>query len=197
MEPARDFAAAVTSGHASKTVALVQAVLASSQRLAGSAAAAAVGLPLLRGRLQQEPTSAGRNRLLRDWLTPRLDEVISVWAQLGFPVLGGAPLTAHTFGQLQRDASTAAAGSTVAGGPGGGEAVVVFDFDETLTTKQVGPFDVPDAANRCLGGADRVGMLRQMLMALAALGVAATVLTFNTRFTASKVLGQPGVSRGW
>ena len=32
----------------------------------------------------------------------------------------------------------------------------VLSCRQTLSTKQVGPFDVPDAVNRCLGGAERV-----------------------------------------
>ena len=201
-----DYAAAVVSGHAGMTVALVQAVLASDStlRLAGSAASAAVGLPLLRGRLQQEQTAAGRNRLVRDWLALQRDGVVAVWAQLGFPVAGGAPLTAHTFGQrpangaAHEEAATAiaAAGDSSSGGggmrtAGGTERVVVFDFDGTLTTEQVRAADVVDPARACLGGQERVAMLRQMLRALQALpAVTAVVLTVDTRSMASNVFGE-------
>ena len=48
-------------------------------------------------------------------------------------------------------AAAAASAATVAAG-GSTPPIIIFDFDQTISTKQVGPFDVPVCACACTWG---------------------------------------------
>ena len=67
------------------------------------------------------------------------------------------------------------------------------DFDLTLTTSNVGMFDVADAVRRCFGSAERVAMLRALMQVLESAGVESFVVTRNSAHIVGKALRADGV----
>jgi len=71
---------------------------------------------------------------------------------------------------------------------------VVLDFDQTLSTKQVGMFDLStQVADRCFGGATRVRLLEQLFRELRDLAIQIVVLTRNSEYTVQKALAAVGL----
>lgn len=191
----RDFIAAAESGHAGRTLELVEAVR--KERWAVKEAAH-FGMAALKASLERE-TSAGRNRVLRQWLAKFKDQVIPAWSQLGFP---SPPKKAEDVDCARLNPSYIPFKST---GPQPLEhqlspavntaAVVVFDFDQTLSTRHVGVFeDMARIGARAFGGPERVQMLRDLLSELSENATIA-VVSRNSRYVINKVLQNLELSR--
>eukprot|EP00927_Polykrikos_kofoidii_P075410 TRINITY_DN71591_c0_g1_i1.p1 TRINITY_DN71591_c0_g1~~TRINITY_DN71591_c0_g1_i1.p1 ORF type:complete len:366 (+),score=54.59 TRINITY_DN71591_c0_g1_i1:64-1098(+) len=74
--------------------------------------------------------------------------------------------------------------------------IVVFDFDQTLTTKHVSVFeDMDRIVDRGFGGTERLAMLGNMLTEITTRGIAITVVTRNSRHVVRKVLNHVGLLR--
>ena len=163
----REFVSEVGEGHASKTMQLVKAILALP---ADSSIIIELGLQSLRAELSDHRcTPPQRNRALRDWLQQsanrqqaRWDELTSRWDELGFPSPPPPPPSPSC--------------------------CVIFDFDGTLATCDVGWQHMEDPASRAFGGWERVALLRHMLERLAALGAQVSILSFNSSHTIRKTL---------
>mmetsp|Transcript_95913 Transcript_95913/g.213409 ORF Transcript_95913/g.213409 Transcript_95913/m.213409 type:complete len:281 (+) Transcript_95913:69-911(+) len=168
----------------------------------------------LRLTLDREASAAGRNRLLRRWLTSRRDAVANNWVALAFPapppgssvekVPARRPLPPRLSDAAVCAAATPAAvpeqvlprpplvtdAPSIAGCTG----VAVFDFDQTLTTRHVGVFeDLSQALERSFGGRARVEMLYAMLAQLRDRGCAVSVVTRNSRHVVSRALSEAGL----
>ena len=172
----RDFIAQVEAGHASMTMQLTSACCQQEEGHTSNAlhAAAAAGgtdgdecrlslqLGTLRAQLSSGSGPAARNRTLRQWLVAHREQVVEHWHELGFPPVGPQTEAVSSDGT-----ATGEPGGIV--GPQGPAGIVVFDFDATLSTCQVGWQHIQDACNACnraFGGVARVEMLRHMLKAL-------------------------------
>jgi len=180
----RDFLAEAESGHAGRTLELVEAVR--KERWAAKEAAA-LGMVSLKASLEREASAAGRNRLLRQWLAKYRDQVVPAWSHLGFPSPPKSGVSAEcsppTTGFLCP--SFIPASSKIPSSPSG---VVVLDFDQTLSTRHVGVFeDVSRITDRAFGGSQRVEMLRDLLSTLSQ-SVLIAVVSRNSRHVISKVL---------
>eukprot|EP00961_Rhodomonas_salina_P083745 1125372-Rhodomonas_salina.2 len=65
--------------------------------------------------------------------------------------------------------------------------VVVFDFDSTLASCEVGIFSLKDATNLAFGGHDRVEMLRNLLESLHRRGIKLVIVSYNSKHVIEKV----------
>eukprot|EP00438_Fugacium_kawagutii_P019072 Skav229486 [mRNA] locus=scaffold4918:163219:167424:- [translate_table: standard] len=132
----RNFIAEAESGHAGRTLELVEAVR--KERWAVKEAAA-FGMATLKASLDRESSAAGRNRVLRQWLVKFKDQVIPAWFDLGFP---SPPKIAADVETAQRTGDLLCPSYIPPGpeckAPPGPAGVVVFDFDQTLSTRQLG-----------------------------------------------------------
>ena len=144
----RDFIAQAEAGHASLTMQLISACLLQQEQGGHQQAAAAafdfhshLQLGALCTRLGSGSTVA-RNRTLRQWLGDHREQVVSHWHELGFPapasVMPTPPAAAMASGGGAAAAAAADQQLNLVGGVGGPRGVVVFDFDATLSTCQVG-----------------------------------------------------------
>jgi len=90
------------------------------------------------------------------------------------------------------DTPTGPSGSTTR--HGNPKRCAVLDFDNTVSTKQVGVFDLSaQVADRCFGGALRVQQIKRLLEELLARNVAIVVLTRNSAHTVRKALSAVGL----
>lgn len=211
----KEFLDGVEGGHSGQTMALVEAVR--SQRSSSAAfGVTKLGVLELKTALDGESSAAARNRTMRRWLTSKKEDVIAAWTVLGFPAPPSEdqPVAAKRPEEL----NTALVNGTYAhqrqphngcgdaapglqrrpveaiGGRLGCRAVVVFDFDQTLSTRHLGVFEsVENVEERSFGGAARVSMLKQMLDAVQASGASIAVVTRNSKFVVSKALQQVGI----
>eukprot|EP00854_Cymbomonas_tetramitiformis_P001282 gene1282-1867_t len=70
--------------------------------------------------------------------------------------------------------------------------IVIFDFDKTLTTEEVGIFEVSSAGDRVFGGLERVAMLASLLKHLASSGVLMFIVSRNSSHVVRKALQHVG-----
>ena len=198
---ARSFVTAVEAGDAGKAMQIVVALTVRSvdEDDVPFDIAEAVFLDRFLGQLAAESSPVRRNQAVRDWLAVHRAIVIQHWAAFGLPMPPRGPEHVATPLPLSEpepaavQACIASSGSFVAGGAVHSRGLVVFDFDLTLATKNVGIFDLEDCVNRCFGGAKRVAMLHAMLQDLSDSGIQMVVLTFNSSHTVRKALGpRPG-----
>lgn len=192
----RDFIAAAESGHAGRTLELVEAVR--KERWAVKEAAH-FGMAALKASLERE-TPAGRNRVLRQWLAKFKDQVIPAWSQLGFP---SPPKNVEDVDCAVQGLNPSYIPFKSAGpqpiqhqsSPAVPAAVIVFDFDQTLSTRHVGVFeDMARIGERAFGGPERVQMLRDLLSELSESATIA-VVSRNSRYVINKVLQNLELSR--
>lgn len=98
-------------------------------------------------------------------------------------------------------ASSVARPAVIRGAPGAAAnrassyaGVVMFDFDQTLTTRHVSYMeDMDNIRDRAFGGPSRVEMLRGMLEQIHARHVAVAIVTMNSRDTIRKAMGRVGL----
>ncbi|CAJ1341396.1 unnamed protein product [Effrenium voratum] len=182
---AQAFIAEAESGHAGRTLQLVEAVR--HERWTVEAAActeAALGMVPLKAALDKESSAAGRNRILRQWLGKCKSQVVDAWSSLGFPMpppdmRAEGPvrtdLLCPTWQPIGHSPAVPAPGQMCAPVSGG---VAVLDFDQTLTTRHVGVFEDMARINRAFGGAERVELVRDFLARLSDM-VTVTVVSWG------------------
>lgn len=189
----RDFIAAAESGHAGKTLELVEAVR--KERWAVKEAAT-LGMASLKAGLDRESCAAGRNRVLRQWLAECKNQVVAAWSQLGFPL---PPKSTNVECQSPRTDLLCPEAHVPPAGPVPDKSVpagvIVFDFDQTLCVRHVGVFEeLSRITDRAFGGPERVEMLRDLLSQLSK-SHAITLVSRNSRHIIGKVLQQLDLGR--
>lgn len=161
----------VLGGHSARTRELVTAVLAYK--------GADPELLTLQGDLDRGGP-VKQNRAVRQWLEEQGGEaVIRKWSGWGFP----APPADSQASQILM-------------GLAAPSRVVIFDFDQVLSTVEVGLHMLQSASERAFGGSERVSELDDMLTALGTGGVALAIVSRNSRHIIQRSLSISVSRRG-
>lgn len=204
---AENFLSDVQNGHSARSMHLCNAIL-NCRALPGGR----LDVADMRRILSSQNNPVKRNQIVRDWVMKYRDEIAASWEELGLPcrpvehykpppkrvICGDARRVRGPIGTVGpvefQTGSPCETGQDAGRGEAQCEGAVVFDFDQTLTTRHVHPFeDVQTAVDRVFGGADRVAMLRTMLEQVRACGMAVAIITRGSRHIAKKFLGAVGL----
>lgn len=71
--------------------------------------------------------------------------------------------------------------------------LAVFDFDSTLTVKEVGDYDVADCIERVFGGEKRFQIIKQLFQELGVSNVTIVICSFNSHDVIQRALHESGL----
>jgi len=226
--PAHAFLEEVESGHAGRTMQLVEALRRS--RSDGALKACDFQPADLRAAIEREGSAVGRNRLVRRLVAEKREGFAALVLALGLvengvaaAAVGSEPAPGR---RKPEDVDEAACGrrqqqqqpvsgrgavdAPVARGERPGQqsqhaaegtsrhcrGTAIFDFDQTLTVRHVGPFeDLTHVvkAHRVFGGPERTEMLQRLFEQLQTSHVVIALVTRNSRHVVGKALHHAGL----